>query len=161
MKKMLVIIAALIASPAFALFAPLPDSAINPSRWQVTHIGETLVDGVRTAALIEESVAELSIPGQRVGDTMLPRAIEKTQKEYRLTLASIDQPQLRARVELSRQTAFVNGQLTKIFHSKGNAQGLRFVIRSVGDCRLEASFSRDGEASIQQRFEMIPSVQVM
>ncbi len=161
MKKMIVMIAALIASPAFALFSPLPDSAVAPQQWQAIYTGETLVDGVRTVAMVEEATVQIEVPGQLIGNTVLPSALEKSGKAYRLTLVSVEQPNLRARLGLTRQVAFVDGQISKAFVSKENAQGFTFVIRSVGDGRLEATFTRDGEASIQQRFEMIPAVQVM
>ncbi|NUM87820.1 MAG: hypothetical protein HUU37_01315 [Bdellovibrionales bacterium] len=158
MKMILVTLAALIAHPAFALFSPLP--AGEARQWQAAYVGETLVDGVRTVAVIEESLAEAPVPSLVASRTLLP-GVSEVRKEFRLVLVAAEQPHLRAKFNLVRQTAFVDGELAKVFLSKNNAQGFRFVIRSVGDDRLEATFTREGEASVQQRFEMVPAVQVM
>ena len=169
MKKIITILftaALLVATPSYALFSPLADNKIETSSWELQYIGETEIDGVRVAALLESIVQEVSIPELITSSrSVLPTAAAKTQPHaWRLTLVSVEQPSLRASFALKHDNAFVDGALASVYVSKSpSASGFNFVIRSTDDGRLQVQYNREvgNNDTATGEFKMVPAVQVM
>ncbi len=156
------IVAFVIASPSYALFSPLETKELPTSRWQVQYTGETEVDGMRVAVLLENCIQDMSIPELRVRYQMID-AQKEPHTAWRLTLVSEQQISLRASVPLTKNIAFVDGTPMKVFFTKqASASGFNFVIRGLPDGNLKVQYVRTAEGGeTQGEFQMIPAVQVM
>lgn len=117
---------------------------VETAAWTATHTGTTELDGVPVLAVLEEKTSELSVPEFYAGNiqTLVPIVDVKT-TSYRITLASIEQPNLKARFRLVPGKVSVDGMIRHAFVSQNpHNSDFVFTVIPLENGGLKASYSR-------------------
>jgi len=96
---------------------------IETTSWTTTHAGQIKLDGLDVVAALETINQQIQVPTVLVNSlqTLVPfNPVNK--KSYRLQLAAVENPALRAHFELEGRTVSVNGVIRFAYLSKGNIQ---------------------------------------
>lgn len=168
MKKFLLTCLALILANTVIAQAAFEENLGNlghvpTGKWTATYAGTTQLDGMKLVAAFERIDQELAIP-QLVADqlqTLVPFA-PVTKKAFRLTLVSIDQPNIRVSFPLISRTAMTNGQPTVTYLSelRQNDQ-FRFALLPQSDGTLKVHYQRVANESAEGEFVLEPLPQVL
>lgn len=115
---------------------------IETADWRATHIGEGLIENTEVIVAFEQATHEVRIPeylADRI-NTFVPIS-EKTEKYWRITVASKENYANRQSFRLTPETIFIDGKPTYALINQDPESSLHFVLIPLQDGTIHVSFS--------------------
>jgi len=136
---------------------------IDPNTWKATHAGELELDGMAVVAALQTVEARMELPALLANklQTLVPlHPVQK--KSFRLIIAAVEKPSLKAQFELEGQTVSVDGVTRYAYISKDSAEEFQFLIVAEKDGTLRATYTRGaGSQAEQGEFILAPLAQIL
>jgi len=136
---------------------------IEPNTWKATHAGELQLDGMPVVAALQMVETQMVLPAVLANNlhTLVP--LHPTQKKsFRLIVAAVEKPTLRAQFELQGQTVSVDGVTRYAYVSKDSTDDFQFLIVAEKDGTLRATYTRGSGTNLEQgEFTLAPLAQIL
>lgn len=161
---LLFILTSSVVANASSLSADLGIARIEPNSWRATHAGEMQLDGMGVVAALQTVEHQLEMPAILANQlqTLVPLTPAK-KKSFRILLAAIENPALRAEFELVGRNVSVDGKTRFAYVSENSSQEFQFLIVSDKEGNLSASYTRQvGAGQVEQgEFSLAPLAQIL
>lgn len=143
-----------------SMFSPFLDKKLNTGNWKPLYAGQTQLDGMDVAVVLEAAEQQLLIPDLKL-NTRLPQE-RSLPRSYRLTLVAMDQPTLQVSypLELRRDLALQPNE--KMYISTDTDANITFTVHGVVGNTLSVEYKRKAADSVEQgNFEIVPMMHTM
>ncbi len=160
MKSLFIALALGIGLNAQAMFSPFLDQKLDTGNWKAIYAGETQLDGMDVAVVLEAATQQISIPSFRSRMPIDRQGVE--QKAYRLKIVALQQPSLRVNYPLaaSRDLSVRPGE--KILVSADSESNIHFTVHGQAGGILNVEYTRKVADQLEQgSFEIAPMMQTM
>jgi hypothetical protein len=167
MSKLFLCLLFILTNSVMANASPLNNdlgiTRIDPNTWKTTHAGELELDGIPVVAALQMVETSIELPAQLANNLQTLVPLNPVQKKYfRLIVAAVEKPSLRAQFELEGQTVSVDGVTRYAYLSKDSAEDFQFLIVAEKNGTLRATYTRGaGSQAEQGEFILAPLAQIL